>query len=138
MIVLDASALVELLLETSSGHQVATLIADPAIGLHVPHLADIEVTQALRRYARDGEVGASGAEAAISALHALDLQRHSHEPLLDRVWELRHNMSAYDAAYVALAEALNARLITCDGRLAKAPGSRVPIQLVKAGPQSQS
>ena len=131
MIVLDASALVELLLETPSGHRVAALIADPAIGLHVPHLADIEVTQALRRYARDGDIGTADAETAISALHSLDLQRHAHEPLLDRVWELRHHMSAYDAAYVALAEALEARLITCDGRLARAPGGRARIELVK-------
>lgn len=133
MIVLDASALVELLLETSSGHLVAGLIADPAIGLHVPHLADIEVAQALRRYARVGEIGGADADAAISTLHALDLQRHAHEPLLDRVWELRHNMSAYDAAYVALAEALDARVITCDGRLAHAPGGRASIELVKGG-----
>ena len=131
MIVLDASALVELLLETSSGHQVAGLIADPAIALHVPHLADIEVTQALRRYAQDGDIGGADAETAIRALHALDLQRHSHEPLLDRVWELRHNMSAYDAAYVALSEALDARLITCDGRLSRAPGGRARVELVK-------
>ena len=133
MIVLDASALVELLLETSSGHRVAGLIADPAIALHVPHLADIEVAQALRRYARDGDIGTTDAETAITVLHTLDLQRHAHEPLLDRVWELRHNMSAYDAAYVALAEVLDARLITCDGRLARAPGSRARIELVNAG-----
>lgn len=133
MIVLDASALVELLLETSSGHRVAALIADPGVGLHVPHLADIEVTQALRRYAIDGETAAIDAEAAIATLHALDLQRHSHEPLLDRVWDLRHNMSAYDAAYVALAEALDARLITCDGRLARAPGGRARVELVTEG-----
>lgn len=131
MIVLDASALVELLLETSSGHQVAAVIADPAIGLHVPHLADVEVTQALRRYARDGGINDPDAQAAIDALHALDLHRHAHEPLLDRVWELRHNMSAYDAVYVALAEALDARLLTCDGRLARAPGGRARIELVQ-------
>ena len=129
MIVLDASALVELLLEASSGHRVAALIADPAVGLHVPHLADIEVAQALRRYSRDGEIAAADAEAAITVLHTLDLQRHAHEPLLDRVWALRHNMSAYDAAYVALAEVLHARLITCDGRLACAPGGLARIEL---------
>lgn len=133
MIVLDASALVDLLLKTSSGHVVAGLIANPAIGLHVPHLADIEVAQALRRYAQDGDIARADAETAISAMHALDLQRHAHEPLLDRVWELRHNMSAYAAAYVALAEALDARVITCDGRLARAPGGRARIEFVKQG-----
>ncbi len=133
MIVLDASALVELLLETASGHRIAALIADPAVALHVPHLADIEVTQALRRYERDGAIGEGEAEGAIGVLHTLDLQRHAHEPLLDRVWELRHNMSAYDAVYVSLAEVLDARLLTCDRRLARAPGGRARLEFVKEG-----
>jgi predicted nucleic acid-binding protein len=61
----------------------------------------------------------------------LDLQRHAHEPLLDRVWELRHNLSAYDAVYVALAEVLDTRVLTCDGRLARAPGVARCVELVK-------
>ncbi len=131
MIVLDASALVELLLETAIGRRIAARIADPAIGLHVPHLADVEVTQALRRYARDGDLDAPDAEAALDHLCGLDLQRHSHEPLLDRVWELRANLSAYDAVYAALAEALDADLVTCDRRLTRAPGARARIELIK-------
>ena len=132
MIVLDASALVELVLDTPTGHAVATRIADPALGLHVPHLADVEVAQALRRYAKDGELDAAEATLALDDLRALDLQRHAHEPLLDRVWELRQNLSAYDAVYVALAEVLDTTLLTCDGRLARAPSVSRRVELVKS------
>jgi len=131
VIVLDASALVELLLSTAAGRTIATRIADPAVALHVPHLADIEVAQALRRYAKDGELDAGDAMVALEDLQSLDLQRHAHEPLLERVWELRQNLSAYDAVYVALAEVLDAVLLTCDGRLARAPGLARRVELVK-------
>jgi predicted nucleic acid-binding protein len=130
VIVLDASALVELLLNTSRGQAVAALVEDPGISLHIPHLADLEVTQALRRYAQDGELDDDEAEAALEELSALDLQRHAHEPLLSRIWELRKNLTAYDAAYVALAEALNARLLTCDSRLARAPGMSKRVEVI--------
>ncbi len=130
MIVLDASAVLELLLGTSLGREVAERIADPAVGLHAPHLVDVEVTQALRRYARGGEIDEAAATVALDDLRALDLERHAHEPLLTRVWELRVNLTAYDAAYVALAEALEARLLTCDGRIARAPGVRGRVDVV--------
>ena len=130
MIVLDASALVELLLGTSQGHTIAGRITDPRLGLHTPHLADVEVAQALRRYVREGALDAVSAASALADLRALDLERHSHEPLLDRVWALRENVTAYDAVYVALAEALDAPLLTCDGRLARAPGMQGRVELV--------
>jgi predicted nucleic acid-binding protein len=130
VIVLDASALVELILDTPTGQLVAGRIADPAEGLHVPHLADIEVAQALRRYVTDGEIDAEAAGVALEDLRALDLQRHAHEPLLDRVWELRKNLTAYDAVYVALAEVLDASLLTCDRALSRAPGMARRIVLV--------
>ncbi|HYN03757.1 MAG TPA: type II toxin-antitoxin system VapC family toxin [Vicinamibacteria bacterium] len=130
MIVLDASALVELLLGTSLGRTIAERIANPAAGLHMPHLADVEVVQALRRYVREGELDAGSAALALDDLRALDVQRHSHEPLLDRVWALRENLTAYDAVYVALAEALETTLLTCDGRLARAPGMARRVELV--------
>jgi predicted nucleic acid-binding protein len=130
VIVLDASALVELLLNTAAGRTIATRIADPALGLHVPHLADIEVAQALRRYAKEGELEAADAAVALDDLRALDLHRHAHEPLLERVWELRKNLSAYDAVYLALAEVLDTVLLTCDGRLARAPGASRRVELV--------
>ena len=131
MIVLDASCLVELLVGTRQGRAVAARIKDPALSLHIPHLADVEVIQTLRRFVRDGEFDAASAEGAIEDLRLLDLERHAHEPLLDRVWTLRQNLSAYDAVYVALAEALDATLLTCDGRLARAPGVFKRIELVK-------
>jgi predicted nucleic acid-binding protein len=130
VIVLDASALVELILDTPTGRLVAGRMADPAEGLHVPHLADLEVVQALRRYVREGEIDPDAAETALDDLRALDLQRHAHEPLLDRVWELRTNLTAYDAVYVALAEVLDAALLTCDRRLSQAPGMSRRIALV--------
>lgn len=122
MIVLDASAILELLLGTPAGMEVAAHIEDAGVGLHVPHLLDVEVAQVLRRYVRESQVTAADAAAALRHFRDLDLTRHAHEPLLDRIWELRHNFSAYDAVYVALAEVLNAPLLTSDRRLAHAPG----------------
>jgi predicted nucleic acid-binding protein len=129
--VLDASALVELLLGTAAGHKVAARIADPTLSLHVPHLADVEVTQALRRYVREGALEADSAAVALETLRSLDLERHSHEPLLERAWALRDNLTAYDAVYVALAEALECTLLTCDGRLARSPGLLQRVELVR-------
>src|SRR5512134_3296201 len=100
MIVLDASALVELLLGTTAGRTIAARLADPRVGLHAPHLADVEVAQALRRYVREGALDPDSGAAALADLRSLDLERHAHEPLLDRVWALRENVTAYDAVYV--------------------------------------
>ena len=130
MIVLDASCVVELAIGTPLGRAVAARIANPAQGLHVPHLVDVEVAQAMRRLVRDGEMDAMGAAAALGILHDLDLERHAHEPLLDRVWSLRGSLSAYDAVYLALAEALDSRLLTCDRRLARAPGMSRRVELI--------
>lgn len=130
MIVLDASALVELVLDTPAGRLVAERISDPADGLHVPHLADVEVAQALRRYIKEGEIGAGEAVGVLDDYRDLDLERHAHEPLLDRVWALRQNLTAYDAVYVALAEALDARLVTCDAPLSRAPGLAGRVELI--------
>jgi predicted nucleic acid-binding protein len=130
VIVLDASALVELILDTPAGQLVAARIADPTEGLHVPHLADIEVVQALRRYVREGELHAEAAEVALDDFRALDLQRHAHEPLLERVWQLRENLTAYDAVYVALAEVLDSVLLTCDRPLSRAPSMARRVVLV--------
>jgi predicted nucleic acid-binding protein len=131
MIVLDASAVLELLLVTERGRVIADRIADPALGLHAPHLLDVEVAQALRRLVQQGELGQADARVALEELSALDLERHAHEPLLERIWALRKNLTAYDAAYVALAEALDATLLTCDGKLARAPGLGRRVDLIR-------
>jgi predicted nucleic acid-binding protein len=131
MIVLDASAVVELLLDTPAGRRVGDRLDDAALAIHAPHLLDVEAASALRRLVRDGTIEAHEAEAVLDDLRALDLQRHAHEPLLDRVWALRENMSAYDATYVALADALEATLVTCDAKLARAKGGGGRIDLVK-------
>ena len=131
MIVLDASAVVELLLDTVTGRRVAVLIEDAALGLHVPHLLDVEVVSVLRRLVRERILDEEDAYTAIEDLLTLDLQRHSHEALLERAWALRAHVTPYDAVYVALAEALNATLLTCDGKLARAPGSKVRVELIK-------
>jgi predicted nucleic acid-binding protein len=130
VIVLDASAVLELLLGTPRGRMVAERIADPALGLHAPHLVDVEVAQALRRYVKGGEIDETAGVVALEDLRSLDVERHPHEPLLTRVWELRENLTAYDAVYVALAEALDSKLVTCDGRLGRAPGMRGRVDVV--------
>ena len=132
VIVLDASAVVELLLDTATGRHVATLIDDPAIG--APRASPARRRgdgSVLRRFARDGVLDDDDASAALEDLVALDLHRHSHESLLERAWALRKNVTAYDAMYVALAQALEATLVTCDGRLARAPGIGARVQAVK-------
>lgn len=131
MIVLDASAVVELLLDTIAGRRVATLISDANVGLHVPHLLDVEVCSAVRRLARDKVIEDAEAETAIEDLLALDLQRHSHEGLVERAWALRANLTSYDAMYVALAEALDATLLTCDARLSRASGITARVEIVR-------
>lgn len=124
MIVIDASAAVELLLWTERGQRVAERIADPAATMHAPHLLAVEVAQAVRRLERAGEVSGNRAMGALEDLVALDVAHYEHELLLPRIWQLRQNVSAYDAAYVALAEILEAPLLTFDEKLATSPGTR--------------
>ncbi len=130
MIVLDASAVLELLLATKAGRKIAERIRSPRLSLHVPHLLDLEVVQALRRYVATGSLGPERARLALEDLGDLDFVRHEHDVLLLRIWALRENLTAYDAAYVALAEGLKAPLLTLDKRLASAPGHRARIELV--------
>jgi predicted nucleic acid-binding protein len=129
VIVVDASALLEFLLQTPLGTRVeARLLRDDEF--HCPHLIDVEVTQGLRRLVRAREVSADRAAEAIQDLVDLDLHRHAHLDLLTRAWKLRENMTAYDAMYVALAEALDATVVTCDTPLAKAAGHRAHIEVI--------
>ena len=128
MIVLDASAAVELLLNTPAGQWIAERAA-PEASIHCPHLIDVEIAQTVRRLAQRGEITPERATSALSHWCGLDIQRYPHLPFLDRIWALKDNFSAYDAAYIALAEALGAPMISADRRLANAPGTTVHIEL---------
>jgi predicted nucleic acid-binding protein len=130
--VIDASALVEVLLDRPSGERLAHRLRDALEELHAPHLIDLEVAQALRRYKATGEMSPQRARQALVVFAQMPLERHPHWPFLDRIWELRRNLTAYDAAYVALAEALDAPLLTCDRALASAPGHRAVVELIEA------
>ena len=130
MKVIDASALVELLLGTPRGLLVADALVDEAESIHMPHLADVEVAHALRRLVAMKAVAERDASEAIADLQDLDIDRHAHDPLLQRIWELRRNVSAYDAAYLALAEVLGATLLTGDRKLAKVAGQTVRVVVI--------
>jgi predicted nucleic acid-binding protein len=129
VIVLDASAAIDWLLQTAAGQRIERRIYSHHESLHAPHLLDLEVGQVLRRLVREDAVSAHRADQAIEDLLDLRIARYPHFVLLPRIWQLRHNSSAYDAAYVALAENLGARLLTRDARLASASGLTVPIEL---------
>jgi predicted nucleic acid-binding protein len=124
--------LADYLLDTRFGRLVGDrLLTDPHV--HIPHLASIETASVIRGWVRSGRLDESAAVQALDHLSDLAAERHDHEPFLPRVWELRHNLTAYDALYVALAEALDAPLVTCDARLARAPVPSVTIELISPG-----
>ena len=132
MIVVDASALIEVLLNTSAAPRIADRLFDRGETLHAPHLLDLEVTQVLRRYARTGEISPARGDAALEDLTVFPIARYPHHPFLLRIWQLRNNATAYDAAYLALAEALEAPLLTRDAKLAASLGHRVRIELARS------
>lgn len=129
MIVVDASVLVTAL---ASGGSDGALARQRLAGeqLHAPHLIDVEVVSALRALVTRRAIKAAAATAAIDDLTRLPVRRVPHLRLLARCWELRPNLSVYDAAYVALAEALQLPLLTADARLARAPGTRCEVELL--------
>ena len=130
MIVVDASALLEVLLRTPAARAVEERLFDRRQTLHAPHLLDIEVAQVIRRYAARGEIDDERGRAALADLADFPVHRYPHDVLLARIWDLRHNLTAYDAAYVALAAALDAPLLTRDRHLAAAAGQRAHVELV--------
>ena len=129
MIVLDASAAVDWLLQTSAGQSIERRIYSRNETLHAPDLLDLEATQVLRRLLLQRVVSAHRADEAVRDLLDLRVTRYPHLVLLPRIWQLRHNFSAYDAAYVVLAEKLGATLVTRDARLASATGHVALVEL---------
>jgi len=130
VIVVDASAILEVLLGTPDADRVAGRLFTPGKTLHAPHLLDLEVAQVLRRYALAGDLEATRGVEALEDLADLPLTRYPHDLLLPRIWELRRNLTAYDAAYVALAEALAAPLVTRDAALASVRTHHARVELL--------
>ena len=126
--VADASTIVAALVSERGGAARERLAAEPE--LHVPHLADLEVLSALRTMHRKGSLSDRGVRQALHKLDLLPIRRYPHAPFGSRIWELRDNLTVYDAVYVALAEALGACLLTSDVRLARAPGARCEIEVL--------
>lgn len=120
MLVVDTSAVLAALASRPSDPALVKRLADDG-DLHAPHLIDIEILNALRGLVRGGQLSEDRAQDVRTDVEELALTRYGHQPLADRIWALRDNLTAYDAAFVALAEALKVPLITCDARLAKAP-----------------
>jgi predicted nucleic acid-binding protein len=128
--VIDASALIEVLLATAVGVRLRGRLFREEETLHAPHLLDLEIVHVLRRLFLIRELQPDRAAQALAVLSGLRIVRHPHEPYISRIWQLRHSLTAYDAAYVALAEALDSPLITRDRRLASAHGHRARIEVV--------
>jgi predicted nucleic acid-binding protein len=135
MLVVDASAVTELLLGRSAGESVAQQVQEHGFDLHAPHLLDVEILSALRRVVASGDASPVRAGEAVADFLDLPIERYAHAGLVPRMWELRENLSAYDAAYVALAEAIaddGAPLLTADARLARAAGAHTTVRVVLA------
>ena len=134
MIVIDSSAVIEVLLRSQIGMEIEERILSPFENLCAPHLLDLEIAQVLRRYCASGDMSPERGQNALDDLKDMPITRYPHDIFLSRIWELRNNITSYDAAYVALAEALPAPLFTCDKRLASAPLNDVSIELFNKYP----
>jgi len=129
MLVVDASCLLELLLQLKSSETVRQRLLLQDQSLCAPQLIDIEVSHVLRRYWLAKELSTKRGHDALVDLKDFPLERFEHTVLLSRIWQLRNNLTAYDAAYVALAEALDAPLVTCDAKLARSTGHGATIEV---------
>ena len=129
MIVIDTSAAIDWMLQTPAGQRIAHRIFSRGETLHTVHLLDVEFLQVLRRLVRERTLTARRAEEAMEDLSAVRVTRYAPSLLLRRIWQLRQNLSAYDASYVALAEELKAPLITRDRRIATAPGHSASVEV---------
>lgn len=130
MIVLDASVVIDLLLRAPDAAAIEDRVFRADVALHAPHLMDVEVAQVMRRHATRGDISAARGALALGVLRQLPVRRHPHDILLARIWQLRANLSAYDAAYVALAEGLGATLLTRDAAIARVPGVKAAVEVV--------
>lgn len=129
MTVVDACVLIEVLLGTKVGKRLTARLFDGDPVLHAPHLVDLEVLQVLRGLVRAKEITPDQGLGAAAHLQAFDLVRHGHEDLIPRIFDLRQNLTAYDACYLALAEALGVPLLTCDKAFEGVPGRRATVEL---------
>jgi predicted nucleic acid-binding protein len=130
MLVIDASALAEYLIGSAPGQAAARVFASHERSLHMPHLAVSEATSVLRSWVARGVLPERRARGALEDLADFPATHYAAEPFLNRIWQLRHNLSAYDAHYVALAEALEAPLLTADARIARASGHFAEVRLL--------
>jgi predicted nucleic acid-binding protein len=128
VLVVDTSAILDAIAAREAAPGLVARLSEDG-DLHAPHLIDVEILHALRRMTMRGEISDDRAADARSDFADTAIVRYPHEPLSDRMWELRQNLTAYDAAFVALAESLAVPLITCDGRLASANDHRAQIEL---------
>lgn len=127
-LVVDASAIVDLLTGAPARERIAARMLRPGDELHAPHSVDLEVAHAMQRLFRRQLVTEVDVERMTVGYRRMRIVRHAHTDLLPRIWQLRHNITAYDAAYVALAGNLGAPLITRDARLARSSGHRARIE----------
>lgn len=129
MLVIDASSVIELLLGGHAAPVLRSRISGLRESLHAPHLLDLEVLQVLRRHAASGQLSKGRAELAIGFLQQMRIMRHPHADLASRIWALQHNFTAYDAAYLALADKIRCPLLTCDHKLSGS-GLGVAVEVV--------
>jgi predicted nucleic acid-binding protein len=132
VLVVDTSAVIGALVGRPPSDEVIERLATDS-DLSAPHLLDVEFLHALRRLALGGQLSEDRAADARGDFADLAITRYEHTVVADRIWQLRHGLTAYDAAFVALAELLDAPLVTCDARLARAPGHHATIELLAGG-----
>ncbi|HET8526779.1 MAG TPA: type II toxin-antitoxin system VapC family toxin [Actinomycetota bacterium] len=131
MIVVDASGVIDLILDIRPhSERVAAVVDDHAADLHAPYLLDAEVGQVIRRFLLHRDMRPSRVDDALGLLADLRITRYGHVGLLPRALEFRRNLTVYDALYVALAEALEAPLLTRDAGIARTAGRLVDVVLV--------
>jgi predicted nucleic acid-binding protein len=132
VLVIDTSAVVAALVGRPTDSRLVDRLGNDG-DLHAPHLLDVELLHALRRLVRTGQLTQERAADARADFAELTVVRYGHQPLADRAWDLRDSLTAYDATFVALAEALEVPLVTCDARLARASGDRAAVELFQGG-----